>query len=148
VVRANALARQGDPGAGVAILADLKTPKATAARAQILENVKDWTGAEQAWLACTTLTVPARGALDEAATRTLLRLATATARAGDEAGLAVLRAKYVSRISAGPLGDMFRLLTVQPIRAISDIGRSKQEMNLAESLPTNLKALQGGALTR
>ncbi|MFL5282788.1 MAG: hypothetical protein ACJ8AW_17815 [Rhodopila sp.] len=148
VVRANALARQGDPGAGVAILADLKTPKATAARAQILENVKDWTGAEQAWLACTTLTVPARGALDEAATRTLLRLATATARAGDEAGLAVLRAKYVSRISAGPLGDMFRLLTAQPIRAISDIGRSKQEMNLAESLPTNLKALQGGALTR
>jgi hypothetical protein len=56
--------------------------------------------------------------------------------------------KYRERIGAGALGDMFRLLTVEPIRTVSDIARSKQEMNLAESLPTNLKALQGGALTR
>jgi hypothetical protein len=148
VVRANAMARQGDPSAGAAILVDLKTPKATAARAQILENAKDWTGAEQAWLECASRTVPASGALDEPAIRTLLRLATATARAGDEAGLAALRSKYVDRIGPGPLGDMVRLLTAEPIRAISDIGRSKQELNLAEALPANLKTLQGGALTR
>jgi hypothetical protein len=43
---------------------------------------------------------------------------------------------------------MFRLLTAEPIRTVGDIGRSKQEMNLAESLSVKLKALQGNALTR
>jgi hypothetical protein len=148
VLRANAMARQGNPSGAAAILADMKTPEATAARAQILENAKDWAGAEQAWLAYAALTVPAEGALDEAATRTLLRLATATERGGDEAGLTALRAKYANRVGAGPLGDMFRLLTAEPIRTTGDIGRSKQELNLAESLPEKLKALQGGALTR
>jgi hypothetical protein len=148
VVRGTAMARQGNPRGGAAILAGLKTPKATAARAQILENANDWGGAEWAWSECAALTIPATGALDEAATRTLLRLATAAARAGDEAGLAALRIKYRNRIGAGALGDLFRLLTVEPIRTVSDIVRSKQEMKLAESLPTNLKALQGGALTR
>jgi hypothetical protein len=148
VLRANAMARQGNPSGAVAILAGMKTPEATAALAQILENAKDWVGAEQAWLACAALTVPAEGALDEAATRTLLRLATATARSGDESGLTALRVKHADRVGAGPLGDMFRLLTAEPIRAVSDIGRSKQEMSLAESLPAKLKALQGGALTR
>ncbi len=39
---------------------------------------------------------------------------------------------------------MFRLLTVEPVRNTSDIARSQQEMNLATSLPADLKALQGG----
>ncbi|PPQ26801.1 hypothetical protein CCS01_29145 [Rhodopila globiformis] len=144
VLRANAVARQGNPSGAAAILADMKTPKATAARAQILENAKDWADAEQAWLAYAALAVPPEGALDEAATRTLLRLATATERGGDEPGLTALREKYASRVGAGPLGDMFRLLTAEPIRTEGDIGRSKREVNLAASLPEKLKALQGG----
>jgi hypothetical protein len=148
VLRASAMARQGDPGGGAAILADMKTPKAMAARAKILEDAKDWAAAAKTWSAYAELTVPGGGVLDEAATRTLLRLATTTARAGDEPGLAALRQKYADRIGAGPPADMFRLLTAEPIRTVSDIGRSKQEVNLAESLAANLKALQEGKLTR
>jgi hypothetical protein len=92
--------------------------------------------------------VLANGPLDEVGTRTILRLATATARAGDESALAALRGKYTGRMSAGPLGDMFRLLTAEPIRTSGDIERSKQEMSFAESLPASLKALQSSAVTR
>jgi hypothetical protein len=59
-----------------------------------------------------------------------------------------LRAKFTGRIGAGPLGDMFRLLTAEPVRTSRDIPRAKQEMNLAESLPAGLKALQSGAVSR
>jgi hypothetical protein len=148
VVRAMAMARQGNPSGGAAILAGLQTAQATAARAQILESAKDWVGAGQAWSECAALTVPANGPLDEVGTRTILRLATATARAGDESALAALRGKYTGRMSAGPLGDMFRLLTAEPIRTSGDIERSKQEMSFAESLPASLKALQSSAVTR
>jgi hypothetical protein len=40
---------------------------------------------------------------------------------------------------------MFRLLTAEPIRTTADIKRSQQEVNLAASLPADLKALQAGA---
>jgi hypothetical protein len=74
--------------------------------------------------------------------KTVLRLATATARAGDDAGLTQLRGRYRDRIGAGPLPDMFRLLTVEPIRTEADMGRSKQEISLAASLATDLKAIK------
>jgi hypothetical protein len=86
--------------------------------------------------------------LDDDQTRMMLRLATATARAGDDAGLADLRTKYSSRIGSSPLGDMFRLLTVEPVRTSGDIKRSQQEVSLAASLPADLKALRPGTTTR
>jgi hypothetical protein len=115
------------------------------ARAQILENAADWAGAEQVWSDRVALALPESGVLDEAQTRTVLRFATATARAGDNPGLADLRGKYGNRIGASPLGDVFRLLTAEPIRTTADIKRSQQEVNLAASLPADLKALQAGA---
>jgi hypothetical protein len=149
LLRGNAMARRGDAAGGVAILAAFKTGPAAAARAQILENTNDWPGAAQAWSECVGLTVPdSSGPLDEAATRTILRLATATARAGDQTALAALRAKYADGIGTGPLGDMFRLLTEEPVRTSQDLGRSKQEMNFAVSLPASMKALQGGPVAR
>ena len=95
------------------------------ARAQILENASDWAGAAQAWADCAALTLPASGMLDETQARTMLRLATATARAGDDAGLAELRAKYGDGSAAGPLADMFRLLTAEPIRTTRRYGAVK-----------------------
>jgi len=148
LVRATAMARHGDPGGGAAILAGFKTGQAAAARAQIRENANDWVGAEQAWSECAALTVPDSGPLDEAGTRTILRLAAATARAGDEAGRAALHAKYADRIATGPLGDMVRLLAAEPIRSVTDIERSKLETSLAESLPASLKALQAATVAR
>jgi hypothetical protein len=148
IIRAGAVARLGDPAAATAMLLPLRTGPAIQARAQIMEAASDWAGAEQAWSECATLTLPENGTLDEPQTRTVLRLATATARAGDDAGLAALRTKYGSRIGATPLGDMFRLLTVEPILTTGDIKRSKQEMSLAASLPAELKALKGPAPPR
>jgi hypothetical protein len=92
--------------------------------------------------------LPERDNLDEAQTRIVLRLATATARSGDDAGLVGLRDKFGSRIGVGPLADMFRLLTAEPIRTSADIGRSQKEMNLAASVPAGLKAVPGAAVTR
>jgi hypothetical protein len=141
IVRANAIASLGDPAAGATMLAAFRTAKAIEARAQILENASDWNGAKQAWSDELGLSLAETGPLDEAQTRTLLRLATATARAGDDAGLAALRQKFDDRIGTGPLADMFRLLTAEPVRSTADIKRSQQELNVAASLPSDLKAL-------
>ncbi len=89
------------------------------------------------------------GQLDDIQTRTLLRLATATARAGRRRRRwPSFAAKYADRIGAGPLADMFRLLTAEPVRTTADIERSQREVNLAASLPTDLKALQPGKAPR
>ncbi len=145
ILRADVVAHMGDAVAAATMLLPFHTGRATEARAQILENASDWAGAERAWSDCVALTLPESGMLDENQTRTMLRLATATARASDDAGLAALRVKYGSRIGAGPLGDMFRLLTAEPVTTTADIKRSQQEISLAASLPTDLKALQANA---
>jgi hypothetical protein len=148
ILRANAMARRDDAAGGAAILAALKTAPAAAARAQIQETAGDWPAAARAWADCAALTVPESGPLDEAAARTIVRLATATARTGDEQALAALRTKYADRIGGGALGDMIRLLTAEPVRTVQDIGRAKQETHFADSLPAGLKALRAGAVTR
>ena len=148
IVRAKSVAGLGDPSAAVAMLAPLRTGRATEARAEILENARDWAGAEQAWSDNLGLTLPESGMLDTPQTRALLRLATATARAGDDAALVGLGGRYGSRIGPGPLADTFRLLIAQPIKTTADIKRSGREVSLAASLPAGLKAVQAGLLTR
>ncbi len=148
ILRANIVARLGDPARGAEILTPFRTGRAIEARAQILENASDWTGAKQAWSESLALTLAETGPLDEVQIRTLLRLATATARAGDDAGLITLRQKFNDRIGAGPLADMFRLLTAEPVRTTADITRSQQELSVAASLPADLKALQSVKATR
>ena len=148
ILLGGSVARLGDPAAAAALLASLRTGRTTEARARILEGAADWSGAAQAWADCVALTVPDSGPLDEAGARIVLRLATATARAGGDAGLAGLRAKFDGRIGTGPLGDMFRLLTAEPIRTTADIGRSQRETSLAASAPNGLKALQASVAAR
>lgn len=148
LVRAGAMAHAGDRAGGLALLERTATAAAAAARAEILEEAKDWPAAERAWADCVALTVAVAGPLDAVQTRTVLRLATVAARAGDDAGLALLRQKYTDRVAAGSVGDMFHLLTAEPVRETADIQRAGQELNLAASLPAGLKALQGNAVTR
>jgi hypothetical protein len=148
ILRADSIARLGDPTAAAALLTPLRTAGAIESRAQILEDASDWAGAEHAWSDSVALTLPESGTLDEAQTRKILRLATATARASDDAALADLRAKYGKRVGVNPLADMFKLLTAEPIRTTADIKRSQQEVSLAASLPAGLKALQAGVVTR
>jgi tetratricopeptide (TPR) repeat protein len=148
ILRAGSVAHLGDATAAAAMLAPLRTGRATEARAQILENASDWAGAEQAWSDCVALTFPESGMLDEGQTRTVLRLATATARAADDAGLAEIRVKYGNRIGTSPPGDVFRLLTAEPVKTNADIKRSQQEVALAASLPADLKAIQARTAAR
>jgi hypothetical protein len=148
ILRADTLAHHGDPAAGAALLAAAGSAEAIQARAQILETAGNWAAAEQAWSDCVALTLPESGTLDEGQAKMVLRLTTATARAGDETGLAGLRERFGSRIGSGPLADMFRLLTAAPVRTSADIKRSQTEMNLAASIPADLKALQPSTVSR
>ena len=112
------------------------------ARATILERANDWPAAQRALTDYAAKTVPADGKLDDAQRRTLLRLATAAARAGDDAALTALRQREGARMGSGPLADMFRLLTADQVRSVADLKRSGQETALARALPGQLKALQ------
>ena len=148
ILRAETTARLGDPVTAAAMLTSNHTFPATEARAQILERAASWVAAEQAWAECVALSVPDAGPLNEMQTKTILRLATAATRAGDDAALAGLREKYLPRLGGGPLPDMFRLLTAEPIRTSADIGRSRQDMNIMTSLPADFKALRLSSAVR
>jgi len=148
LLRANAMAHGGDPAGAAAILAAIGTPATNEARAMILEQAQDWPGAERAWSDLASTALPQAGNLDEAQARTLLRLATAAARAGDDVALATLRGRYDNRIAPGAFAGMFRLLTAEPVRGTGDLKRAKQEVSLAQSLPANLKALGGSSTAR
>jgi hypothetical protein len=139
---ASAHARLGEADRALAALSALDTPSADEARATILEWANDWPGAEKALSAYAAKAVPAEGKLDDGQRRTLLRLATAAARAGDDATLTTLRQSAGPRMESGPLADMFRVLTADQVRNIADLKRSGQEAALARELPGQLKAVQ------
>jgi hypothetical protein len=139
---AAAHARLGDPDQALAVLGSLDTASADEARATILERANDWPGAEKALNAYVAKTVPAEGRLDDGQRRALLRLATAAARAGDDATLKLLRQSAGQRMASGPLADMFRLLTADPVRSVNDLRRSGREAVLAGGLPAQLNVLQ------
>ncbi len=85
--------------------------------------------------------MPAQGALDEAAGRTLLRLASAAAQAGDEPMLAQLHNDALPRLGEGKIADMLRVLTERPVAGVADLPRAAQEATLVRALPADLHAL-------
>lgn len=145
LISAAALGRMGNVNGAMNALNGLDSLAADETRATILEQARDWGGAKRALGSLVRRTVPETGDLDDAQQRALLRLATAAARAGDETLLSTLREKESTRMPDGPLGDMFRLLTADPVRAVADLGRAKQEIGLARGVPAGLKALDAGA---
>jgi hypothetical protein len=142
LVKSRALARRGDPAGAVALLEQIGSAEADAARADILEEARDWRQAERALADYADKTVPTAGSLNDAQRRTLLRLAGATAQAGDPAALAALRQREGKRMEGGPLGDMFRLLTSGPVQSSTDLSRVGREIALARGLPADLKAMK------
>ena len=145
MLHAAAQALGGDTQRALSALATVDSPGADEARAAILERANNWPAAQKALADYAARTVPQEGALDEAQQRTLLRLATAAARAGDDAALAALREHDTARMGTGPLANMFRLLTAAQVRSVADLKRSGQEAALARGLSGELKALQPGA---
>jgi hypothetical protein len=142
LMRADAQARWGDVSGAISTLAGIDTVAAGAARAGILEQAKDWVGADRALTNYVAKTVPESGDLDDAARRSLLRLATAAARAGDDATLAALREHQEPRMGTGPLAEMFRLLTADPVHGTTDLARAGREVGFARALPADLQAMR------
>ena len=145
LTQAAAEARRGETEHALATLAAVATPAADEARATMLERIGDWPGAERALTVYAARTVPAEGKLDDAQRGTLLRLATAAARAGDATVLASLRTREEPRMESGPLTEMFRLLTADPVRGVDDLKRARRETGLAVAAPQQINALQGRA---
>ena len=142
LLMAAAQARLGDTARAVAELAALGTAATDLARATILEQAKDWPGAEHALTDYVSKVVPPTGALNQAQQQILVRYATAAAEAGDEATLALLRTGNGPRMPSGAFGDMFRLLTAAPVQVSADLPRAGRETALAHDLPKTLGALK------
>jgi hypothetical protein len=142
LILAEAAARTGDVSGGVSALAALGTPAADEKRAALLERAQNWPAAEEALKTYIGKTVSETGELNETQRRSLLRLAAATARAEDTTGLSALRARETERMGSGPIADMFRLLTADPVRGLADLRRSGQEAVLAHALPEDLKSVR------
>ena len=142
ILTAQALARRGDTAGAIAAVAGLDSTAALDTRARVLEQAKDWAGADRALADYVAKVVPDSGALTDVQRDVLLRLATAAARAGDSATLATLHVRDDQRIGEGAVGDMFRLLTADPVRSPADLARAGREIGLARALPAALKSLQ------
>jgi hypothetical protein len=133
-------AKRGDIGGAVEALSGLGTREADETRASLLEQAHDWPAARDALTTLTARVIPGAGVLDDEQRRIVLRLATASAHAGDDSGLASLRERMGSRIGTGPVADMFRLLTEQPVRGTADLARARAEMGLARAITADTGA--------
>jgi len=147
LLAAGAAARMGNVKGALNALNGIDSAAADEMRASVLEQSGDWAGAKRSLTALARRNVPVTGDLDDTQRRLVLRLATAAARAGDNATLAALRERDSARMGSGPLGDMFRLLTAEPVRGTSDLGRARQEAELVRTLPAGLNALAGARAT-
>ena len=141
LLAASAAARMGNAQGAINALNGLDSAAADEVRAAVLEKAGDWAGARRSLASLVRRTVPVTGALDDGQKRLLLRLATAAARAGDNPTLAALRERDSQRMGTGPVADMFRLLTAEPVRSTADLTRARQESELARAVPAGLGAL-------
>ena len=137
---ARAQAALGKPDLAAQILMPIADPAADDLRAQIYENAKNWPGAEAALADLAAKSVPATGDLTDAQRDIEVRLASATAQAGDAARLKLLRL-MIARMGVGDRADMFRLLVAEPVRGLSDLARARAEDGLANSIPGAIGSL-------
>jgi len=128
LITARVEAKRGNPGEAVATLSGNLTLEADEERAAILEHAQDWPAARDALVRLAARVVPDSGMLTDAQRKVVLRLATAAARADDDATLASLRDKLGARIGSGAQADMFRLLTAPPVRGTSDLPRVRADL--------------------
>jgi hypothetical protein len=138
LIMARVEAERGETGSAVDILSGTQTLGADETRAAILEQAKDWPAARDALKLLAARVVPASGMLDDLQLKVELRLATASARAGDDTTLGSLREQLGARIGHGPDADLFRLLTAAPVRSRADLGRARAEMGLARAITEDI----------
>jgi hypothetical protein len=139
-------AKRGETRSAIEALSDDRTRDADDERAWVLEQAQDWLGARDA-LTVLADRIPPEGPLDDAQRRIALRLATAAARANDDATLASARGRLISRIGSGPEADLFRLLTAEPVRGTADLARTRAEIGLTGALTADIDAKKAAAKT-
>jgi len=141
-IEARALAESGDPAGALAILGEQSDPPALELRAAIAAAAGDWPAAVAPLAALVATTLPPPGApLDAGQRRTLLRLATAAALAGQSELLTRIARERGEAMRQGPLSEPFRLLTSDPVRGAADLPRMAAELQLARGLPQALAAI-------
>jgi hypothetical protein len=141
-IEARALAETGDPAGALAVLGEQADAPALELRAAIAVSAGDWPAAVPPLASLVASTLPPPGqALDPTQRRTLLRLATAAALAGQTELLARLARERGETMREGPLSEPFRLLTADPVRGAADLPRLAAELQLARGLPQALAAI-------
>ena len=143
VLRARILAASGQEDSALALLAGVTDTDALQLQARLLENRKDWHGAEGALLALMHATLPAQGPLAAAQQDMILRAASAAAQAGDIPVLQHLQDGEAQRLDAGPRSALFRALAQQPVQTLTDLPRSGREAAAARAVPAALASFEG-----
>lgn len=144
VLRARAMARSGARPEAEALLATLG-PGGAAPLADLRAEARDWAGAAAAMADHLAAMLPvASEPLGQGDRAALARQAAYLALAGDDAGLAALRAAQGPRMAGGPLAEAFGVLTSDPVRGLSDLPRLQQELGMMRLLPSRLDALRAG----
>ena len=128
---AQATAANGNFEAALLALGERDDDPALALRADLLERGARWPEATRVLAAVAAKTMPTSGLLDATATATVLRWASAAARASDEATLEGLRETVLTRVPAGAPADLLRVLTAAPVREVADLPRAAREAALA-----------------
>ena len=142
ILASTAKARLGDTPGAIEALAGLTGAGADTARAALYEQAGDWPAAQRSLAAMGASAIPESGDLTDVHRQLLVRLAIAAERADDREALGALRATMGARFGGGPLADMLRLLTAEPVRAAGDLPRAAKEMGLARAVPAGLAALK------
>lgn len=143
ILEARAEAMRGDRDRARAILRALGGPEAAGVEAELSAGDGDWLSAIAALeeVAASTLPQPG-GTLDSEARKLLVRLASASAMAGDEVRLAALAARWGKPMAEGELSEPFRLLTARSYAGIDDLARARGDLALARGLAASLAPLQ------
>ncbi len=136
LLRARAVAAQGNISEAAKLLEDQHTEAADDLRAKILADTGDWHGSLLALKALAEKRVPASGPLPVSAQEVLVREAAAASQAKDQDELRTL-APSASRLTA-ERADLFRMLTAPPLSSPSDLPRAARELELTREVTQQL----------
>lgn len=133
LLRAQADAMGGDADKALETLSSLHTADAEALRAAELGVKHDWAGQATALTTLIALRQPPQGRLDGEGEDLVLRLAGATARAGDQTGLRKLDQAFAPRFPDPDRLAMLQVLTSPGVTSTSDLSRSASDIGAGRS---------------
>jgi hypothetical protein len=134
-------AERGNQDAALAMLRQLGTAKADAARADIYAARKDWPQTVAALTAWERQAISTAD-LTEKQQSMVMRLTVAATLASDTATLGRLAGTYGAAMGKGKSAAFFRLLTSAPIQNEADLPRAIDDIQLARQLVSNPGAME------